>query len=103
MKLALVALLDHHAANLAVKIAEDVVEAGTRRVTGNTSRIALEVGRGENGGAAAVIGWTGESQCLVSVSGKMGELKSLIVGRAQTRALMRARIGMKICISEAGE
>jgi hypothetical protein len=63
VKLTRITLLDHHAADLAVEVAEDVVEVGAPRVARNPSTFALEVGRGEDGGAAAVVGRSGESLC----------------------------------------
>lgn len=59
MELALEALLDDHAAHLAVEVAKDVVEVGAPCVGGDGGGFTLEVGGLEDGSGAAVIGRSG--------------------------------------------
>jgi hypothetical protein len=61
VELAPEALLDDHAAHLAIEVAKDVVEIGTPRVAGNGSGFALNIGRREDGSATAVARWTRRS------------------------------------------
>jgi hypothetical protein len=48
------ALLDDHAANLAIEVAEDVVQIGAIRIAWDESRGFMELGFSEDGSTAAV-------------------------------------------------
>jgi hypothetical protein len=52
------ALLDNHAADRAIEVAEDVVQVGTIRIARNERRCCLKPGRSEDSRAAAVTSWT---------------------------------------------
>jgi hypothetical protein len=50
------AFLNDHAANLAVEVAEDVVQVGAPCIGGDSSRVTLKLGSFEDRSAAAVLG-----------------------------------------------
>jgi hypothetical protein len=58
MEAATEAFFNDHAANLAVEVAEDVVQVGAPRVGGNSSRVTLELGSFEDGSTTTVFGRT---------------------------------------------
>lgn len=62
VELAAEALLDDHAADAAVKVAEDVGEVRTPGVAWDHGRLALSIGLGEDGGALALE--SGAHDCL---------------------------------------
>jgi hypothetical protein len=90
--------LDDHATNLAVEVAENVVQVGAPCIGGNSSRVSLELGSLEDGSATTAFRWNGTALRFGLAMRHIGANTIPTAGRAETIAPARARADIKIFI-----